>query len=118
WADGAERIPDELATAGFWETFAPAGRLPRAGDQWRSPAHAATLHKLAETRSAALYQGELAEQILRFSRRTGGLLSEDDLVNHRNEWVVPLSVRYRGHEVWELPPNGQGIATLLALNIV
>ncbi|MEV0327565.1 gamma-glutamyltransferase family protein [Micromonospora echinospora] len=98
--------------------FTVDGRAPRAGQRWRNPDAARTLRRIAATGAADFYRGGIAEAVAAYAARTGGLLTADDLAAHRSEWVDPVSARYRGHEVWELPPNGQGIAALLALNIL
>lgn len=102
----------------FQQVFFPQGRAPQAGERWQSPGHAATLRAIAQQGSAAFYRGELAEKMLSFAQTTGGLLSADDLSAHQADWVEPLSTTYRGVTVWEMPPNTQGIAALLALNIL
>jgi len=102
----------------WFETFAPKGRAPRVGEIWASPDHAKTLQLIAETNAESFYRGELAEKIASFSKETGGFLTDEDLANYRPEWVEPINVNYRGYDVWEIPPNGQGIVALLALNIL
>ncbi len=103
----------------YWfETFAPGGIYPGIGEIWKSNGHADTLREIAETKSESFYRGKLAEKILDFSRSTGGYMSERDLEDFRVEWVEPVSVNYRGYDVFELPPNGQGLVTLMALNIL
>ena len=102
----------------FQALFFPGDQAPRPGDIWRCPEQAATLRELAATEGESLYQGRLAEQIIAFSELTGGMLSLDDLKTHQAEWVEPISTTYRGLTVSELPPNGQGIAALIALNIL
>ena len=94
------------------------GRTPHAGEVWRSAGHAATLRRLASEGPRDLYEGALAARITAHARATGGLLDGDDLAAFRSEWVDPISIAYRDHEVWEIPPNGQGIAALQALGIV
>ena len=111
------RASDPLLDPWF-ATFAPEGRAPRAGELWRSPGHARTLQAIAETRAAAFYQGEIAERIDAWSRAHDGFLRAGDLAAFSPEWVQPVSVPYRGHEVWELPPNGQGMVALMALRIL
>ena len=103
---------------GFLPMFAPGGRAPAAGQHWRSADLAETLRRIAVTGSDDFYTGKTAEQIAAFAARTGGYLSEADLAGHTSTWVAPIAASYRGHEVWELPPNGQGLAALLALNIL
>lgn len=102
----------------WFKTFAPQGRAPRIGEVWRSAAHANTLQLIAETGAAAFYRGELAERIDQFSRAHGGFLRKSDLEAFVPEWVDPIKVNYRGYDVWEIPPNGQGIVALMALNIL
>lgn len=99
-------------------TFAPAGFTPRAGEIWRSEGHAHTLEAIGRSKAEAFYQGDIATQIDRFSSATGGHLRFEDLARHEGDWVQPLSVSYKGFEVWEMPPNTQAIATLQALNIL
>ena len=98
--------------------FTLGGRTPDAGEVWRSAGHAATLRRLASEGPRDFYEGALAARIAEHARATGGLLDGDDLAAFRSEWVEPISVAYRDHEVWEIPPNGQGIAALQALGIV
>lgn len=102
----------------WFETFAPQDRAPAIGEIWRSPDHARTLRRIAETKAEAFYRGELAEQIDRFSRQHGGYIRRDDLEAYHPEWVEPIRVNYRGYDVWEIPPNGHGLVALLALNIL
>lgn len=101
----------------WFETFSVDGRAPKIGDIWRSPGHARTLRLIGETNGRAFYQGELADEIDAFLRSYGGFLTKDDLAQYRVEWVKPISVNYRGYDVWEIPPNGQGIVAQMALNI-
>lgn len=98
--------------------FAPGGRTPRAGEWWRNPDAARSLRLIADSGADAFYSGEIAEAMAQLSARTGGTLSYEDLSGHGSLWVDPISVGYRDHEVWELPPNGQGIAALSALGIL
>ncbi|MFI6759267.1 gamma-glutamyltransferase family protein [Micromonospora sp. NPDC050417] len=93
-------------------------RAPRPGERWRNPDAARTLRRIAATNADAFYRGEIAEALAGYAARTGGLLTADDLARHTSTWVQPTKAGYRGHEVWELPPNGQGVAALLALNIL
>jgi len=103
---------------GFLPMFAPGGRAPRAGETWRSADLAATLRRLARSGADDFYTGETAERITAFAARTGGYLAPADLAGHESSWVEPIGVSYRGTEVWELPPSGQGLAALLALAIL
>ncbi|TVY08574.1 gamma-glutamyltransferase family protein [Paenibacillus cremeus] len=102
----------------LYTTFAPDGRYPRTGDYIRYPDHAATLRKIAETRSEAFYRGELAERIDAYIREKGGFLTAADLAGYKPEWVEPIKVNYKGYDIWEIPPNGQGIVALMALNML
>lgn len=102
----------------FKQVFFVGDRAPNAGEIWRSPAHAATLRELAATGGESFYQGKLAERIAQFAADTGGFLTRDDYANHQPDWVDPISTTYRDLTVWEIPPNGQGIAALMALNIL
>ncbi|MFC4808899.1 gamma-glutamyltransferase family protein [Paenibacillus sp. GCM10023250] len=104
--------------AEWFRVFAPEGRAPKPGETWRSPDHARTLEAIAASKGEAFYRGELAEAIDRFARETGGLLRAADLAAHCPEWTDPISVRYRGYDVWEMPPNGQGLVALMALNVL
>jgi gamma-glutamyltranspeptidase / glutathione hydrolase len=104
--------------APFRETFFQGDRAPRAGEIWGSLSHAATLREIAATGGESFYRGALAEQIAEFSAATGGLFTAADLVGHQSQWVQPIATQYRDLTVWEMPPNGQGIAALMALNIV
>ncbi|MGA7936767.1 MAG: gamma-glutamyltransferase, partial [Kovacikia sp.] len=94
------------------------GRAPQAGQLWRSQGHAETLRSIAHTQGESFYQGKLATQMAAFAAETGGLLTQADLTAHRADWVEPIGTQYRGTTVWEIPPNTQGIATLMALNIL
>lgn len=102
----------------WFETFAPHGRAPKIGEVWKSSDHAATLQAIAKTKAKAFYKGELADAISEFSKEHGGFLRKKDLMEFSPEWVDPIHVNYRGHNVWELPPNGQGLIALIALNIL
>jgi gamma-glutamyltranspeptidase/glutathione hydrolase len=120
WSRGANRflaLPDPIF-AHWAETFTHGGRAPSPGERWVSPAHAQTLRTLATRGVRDFYEGEVAAKIVAFARATGGLLSADDLTAHESRWVEPIKVDYRGYEVWEIPPNGQGLAALIALAIL
>ena len=103
---------------GFAEVFAPNGRAPKKGEIFRNPALANTYKTLAKDGRNAFYQGEVAEVISSYLKEQGGVLELEDLKAHQSEWVEPVSTNYRGYDVWELPPNGQGIAALQILNIL
>lgn len=102
----------------FQEVFFPQQRAPKVGEIWSSPLHAKTLSAIAQTGGESFYQGELAEKIANFAADTGGFLTAEDLKHHQTQWVKPISTAYRDLRVWELPPNFQGIATLIALNLL
>lgn len=103
---------------GWKETFTIRGRGPKNGELWRSPGHAATLRRIAETGGEDFYRGETAQKIARFAKETGGYITEADLASHTSTWVEPITTSYRGYDVWEIPPNGQGITALIGLNIL
>ena len=107
---------DEIG--GFMPLYAPDGHAPRVGELWRSQDMAASLGLIAESRGDTVYTGEIAERIVGFAGATGGLLAAEDLASHASTWVEPISTGYRGFDVWEMPPNTQGIAALIALNIL
>jgi len=100
------------------EVYMPTGRAPLKGEVFRNPLLAATLEKIVKGGRNEFYRGSIARTIDAFMKKQGGFLSYDDLARHHSEWVEPVSVTYRGYEVWELPPNGQGIAALQILNIL
>ena len=99
----------------FQKLYAPDGRIPAAGDIFRNPDLAATLGKIAKRGRDAFYTGEIARRIVDAVTEAGGFMTLADLKDYRPEWVEPISVNYRGYDVWELPPNGQGIAALQIL---
>ena len=120
------RILDERFENGGFEEFANAqatyltedGDAPREGEIFRNPDLANTYRALAEGGRDAFYEGEIARTIDAYMERIGGWLSYEDLAGHSSEWVEPVSVNYRGYDVWELPPQGQGIAALQMLQII
>ena len=121
WQKAFKKYQKELKGQEFAEwfkIFAPNGSAPKAGEVWKSEAHAQSLKKIAATNAKSFYQGELAQKIVDFSKKYGGFLELDDYADFSPEWVEALSVNYRGYDVWELPPNGQGLVTLMALNIL
>ena len=103
---------------GFAETFLPGGEAPDKGDIFRNPRLAATYGKIATGGRDAFYKGDIARQIDAYMAEHGGFLAYEDLARHESEWVEPLSTNYRGFDVYELPPNTQGIAALQMLNIL
>ena len=103
---------------GFSETFLRDGRGPRTGEMWTRPLLANTLEKIGAEGRDVFYKGEMADTMAAFMERVGGYLTKEDFAKHTSEWVEPVSSNYRGWDVWELPPNGQGIAALQILNII
>ncbi|GLB61522.1 gamma-glutamyltransferase family protein [Cytobacillus sp. NCCP-133] len=101
----------------WFETFAPNDKCPEVGEVWRSEGHAATLRSIAETDGESFYRSEIADKIDAFSKKYNAFLSKEDLADYKAEWVDPIKVNYRGYDVWEIPPNGQGLVALLGLNI-
>ncbi len=104
--------------AGFADTYMPRGDVPGKGEVFRNPRLADTYEVIAEKGRDEFYKGDIARRIDAYMAEQGGLLTYDDLAAHRSEWVVPVSTNYRGWEIFELPPNGQGIAALQILNIL
>ena len=100
------------------ETYTVNGKAPVKGQVFKNPLLAGTYRTLAKKGRDAYYKGEIAETIAAFIKEQGGFLSKEDFAKHRSEWVEPVSVNYRGYDVWELPPNGQGIAALQMLAII
>lgn len=120
WQRAYEIFKEQLKGEEFkhwFETFAPKNRAPKPGEVWSSEDHARTLELIGETKAESFYKGELAKAIVNFSNEHGGYLSKEDLEEYKAEWVEPIKVNYRGYDVWEIPPNGQGIIALMALNI-
>ncbi len=112
------QITEIKAMPGFAAAFAPNGRAPRPGERFVCPGQAATLEAIAASRGEDFYHGRLAAAIAAHARATGGLMDESDLAEHRADWVEPVSIGYHGLELHEIGPNGQGIATLIALGIL
>jgi gamma-glutamyltranspeptidase/glutathione hydrolase len=100
------------------EVYMPGGKSPSKGEIFRNPMLANTLEKIVKGGRNEFYRGSIARDIDAFMKKNGGFLSFDDLSRHHSEWVEPVSTSYRGFDVWELPPNGQGIAALQILNIL
>ncbi len=102
----------------FEKVYMPHGKTLVKGDIFKNPALAQTLTKIAKEGRAVFYKGELAEVICDFLQGQGGMMTVEDFAAHHSEWVEPVSINYRGYDIWELPPNGQGIAALQILNIM
>ncbi|BDC42935.1 gamma-glutamyltransferase 2 [Paraburkholderia terrae] len=114
----AAAVPELKNQPGFADAFMPHGRAPEVSELIRMPGHAKTLRLLAEKGPRAYYEGEIAERIAAFAREHSGAMTFDDLRNYQPEWVEPIGKDYRGYTVHEIPPNGQGIAALIALGIL
>ena len=115
WAEAAPdlaRIPTSAAC------YLPSGSPPKVGDVFRNPGLARSLRRVAEGGSGAFYRGAIADGIVAYSRSAGGLFAPRDFADHVSTWVEPVATNYRGYDVWELPPNGQGIAALQMLNLL
>jgi gamma-glutamyltranspeptidase/glutathione hydrolase len=115
WARNAKNLQK---FPGFAETYMPNGRAPAKGEVFRNPLLANTLAAIADGGRDAFYKGDIARRIETYLRANGGYLTAADLAAHRSEWVDPVSTNYRGYDVWELPPNTQGVAALQMLNIL
>jgi gamma-glutamyltranspeptidase/glutathione hydrolase len=115
WANQAPELKNQ---PGYAEAFMPRGRAPAPGEKFSFPAQAKTLARIAETKGEAFYKGDLAEKIVAWAKQNGGAMTMDDLASHKNDWVEPIGIDYRGYTLHEIPPNGQGIAALIALGIL
>lgn len=127
-----EGFPVTEIIAGYWrgaqgalarhehsaKTFLVDGRAPREGEVFKNPRLANSYRAIADDGAGAFYEGQIAKQIVRFSEQNGGYFTMKDFADHTSTWVDPVSTTYRGYEVWELPPNGQGIAALQMLNLI
>jgi len=114
----AAKVAELVSQPGFAQTFLPRGRAPTAGELFRMPAAARMLRAVAATKGQALYGGEIAEDLTRCAREQGGAHSVADFAAYQPEWVETISMAYRGYTLHEIPPNGQGIAALMALGIL
>ncbi|WP_017911172.1 gamma-glutamyltransferase [Xanthomonas sp. SHU 166] len=111
-------VPRLSQYPGFKEQFTIDGHAPRKGELWKNPNLANTLQQIADGGRDAFYKGPIARTIDAYFKANGGFLRYEDLASHHGEWVEPVSTNYRGYDVWELPPNSQGIAALQMLNIL
>lgn len=121
WRQAFKVYKRELKGAEFdqwFKTFTIDGRPPKPGEVWKSKDLSKTLQELAETECLSFYEGEIADRIDKFSKQYGGFISKKDLKSYRSEWVQPITVNYRGYDIWELPPNTHGLVVLLALKIL
>jgi gamma-glutamyltranspeptidase/glutathione hydrolase len=114
----AAQVADLVSQPGFAQTFLPHGRAPLVGELFCMPAAARMLRAIAATKGDALYGGEIAESLARCAGAQGGAMTVADLAAYRPEWVTPIAKNYRGYTLHEIPPNGQGIAALMALGIL
>lgn len=110
--DALKEWPDSV------DTFLPGGKAPAAGELFTNPRLAETYRLIAQGGRDAFYEGTIAEKIVAFSKEVGGFFSMRDFIEHESEWIEPVSTNYRGYDVWQLPPNGQGIAVLQMLNLL
>jgi gamma-glutamyltranspeptidase/glutathione hydrolase len=120
WQKATALFREELKESHFqswFDTFAKE-RAPRAGEIWRSNAHADTLEAIAHSNAGDFYRGVLADKIAAFVQAAGGYLQAEDLASYEVDWCDPISINYRGYDVWEIPPNGHGLVALMALNIL
>jgi gamma-glutamyltranspeptidase/glutathione hydrolase len=115
WNKSIERLSEY---PGFVEQMTISGRAPRVGEMWKNPNLANTLERIGKEGRDVFYRGDMARVIGDFMKENGGFLSYEDMAAHKSEWVEPQSVNYRGYDVWELPPNGQGIAALQMLMLM
>jgi gamma-glutamyltranspeptidase/glutathione hydrolase len=111
-AESLDRYPDTA------KTYLIDGKAPRAGDRFKNPYLAKTYREIARNGRDSFYKGRIAKEIVAFSDKHGGLLADKDFTEHTSTWLDPVSTRYRGHDVWQIPPPGQGIAVLQMLNIL
>jgi len=118
WGIGVRYAKADKFPGAFLEVYAPGGQAPREGEIFKNPALAHTLGLIAEKDRDVFYQGEIADKIDAFMRANGGFLRKADFEHNEPTWVEPVSVNYRGYDVYELPPNSQGIAALQMLNIL
>ena len=114
----AAATPELQSQPGFAQSFLPWGRAPQVGELFQFKSAARGLRAIAETKGQALYGGEIAEAIEKFAAQNGGSITARDLAAYQPEWVTPIAQNYRGYTLHEIPPNGQGIAALIALGIL
>ena len=117
WAMAAA-LEELNSQPGYADAFMPRGRAPQVGELFKFPDAARSLKLIAQTKGEAFYRGEIAAAVEAFAKRTGGAMTAADFAGYKPEWVKPISQSYGGHELHEIPPNGQGIAALIALGIL
>lgn len=115
WKESADRLG---RFSDFAKTFLPDGRAPRPGERFACPDLADSLERIAASKGASFYQGELADQIVACAKKAGGAMRHDDLADHQGDWTDRICVNYGDLRVHEIPPNGQGLAALIALGIL
>ena len=115
WGRNAQNLKDY---AGFAEVYMPGGKAPVKGEMFRNPRLADTYERLGKEGRDVFYSGDMARAIADYMKENEGFLSYEDMASHTSEWIDPVSTNYRGYDVWELPPNGQGIAALQILNVL
>ena len=113
-----KQVAELKSQPGFGDAFLPNGRAPRPGERFRFPKHADALEAIARSKGEAFYRGNLAERLEAAAKQHDGALRATDMAAHRNDWVKPLEMNYRGYTLHEIPPNGQGIVALIALGIL
>jgi len=122
WQQEYEKFSQKLAGTNTFEewskVFTKDGKLPKAGEQFVLPDHARTLLDIAQSKAQSFYTGELAAQIDAYSQANGGFIRQTDLAAYSVDWVEPICTDYRGYQIWEMPPNGQGLVVLMALNLL
>lgn len=122
WQSGLDKfraaLPQRPELRAWFDEFLIDGRAPRAGEVFRQPGQADTLDELARSQCESFYRGELARAIVGHAERSGDCLRAEDLAGYQAKWVEPISLNYRGYDVWEIPPSGQGLIALMTLNIL
>jgi gamma-glutamyltranspeptidase/glutathione hydrolase len=114
----AAALPELSAQPGFAAVFLPWGRAPHVGERFAMPGAARALRAIAATGGQALYGGEIAQALAAAARDGGGALTVEDLAGYAPQWVLPVGQDYRGHRLHQIPPNGQGLAALMALGML
>ena len=114
----SNEVVEKLKFRKSGDQFLPNGKAPKYGEFVKLPELAKSLRIIAQGGAKAFYNGEIGSALSNFIQSEGGWLCMDDLINHKSEWVEPITTNYRGYDIWECPPNGAGIIALMALNIV
>lgn len=119
WDRATKVFKETFKTAEFnhwFETFSPNGVAPSVGQIWKSEDHARTLEEIGDSNARSFYEGGLADKIDAYSKKYEGYIRKEDLAAYRPQWVDPISINYKGYDIWEIPPNGQGLVALMGLN--